>query len=131
VLERTQLILPTPPDTFLFLSSFSLYPYLQDKVTIASLLHFRRALAFIDAEYPFSFAFGLAKTRADCVESAQRLFTQLASDEETMTFDVLAPLVFTRGETLNKEKMRKFCRFLRPTKEGTLSRLDFLRSVDK
>jgi len=110
---------------------FLSFVYTQSKVTIASLLHFRRALAFIDAEYPFSFAFGLAKTRVDCVESAQRLFSVIATDEETMSFDVLAPLVFDQDHELDRIKLKNLCRLLRPAKDGTVSRLEFLRSIDK
>ena len=113
------------------MSPLILLYFAQNNVTIASLLHFRRALAFIDAEYPFSFAFGLAKTRVDCVESAQAVFTRLSDDEDTLKFDVMAPLVISRGGKLNREKMKSLCRLLRPTPEGTLSRIDFLRSIDK
>jgi hypothetical protein len=109
----------------------SFFAFAQKKVTIASLLHFRRALAFIDAEYPFSFSFGLAKTRADCVESSQKVFTRLAGEDDILTFDALAPLVMKSNRSLDKVKMRKLCRLLRPTTEGTMSRLDFLKAVDK
>lgn len=95
------------------------------------MLHFRRALAFVDAEYPFSFAYGLAKTRADCVDSGQIVFSRLTNGEDVLTFDVLAPLVLDKTGKLDRGKMRKLCKLLRPSQEGTLSRIDFIRGIDK
>lgn len=105
--------------------------FLQKKVTIAHLLHFRRALTFIDAEFPFSEAFGSAKTRALCVESSQKIFQRLEGGDEVITFDAFVPLATDVDGNIDRKKMRAIWKLLGPSRKGTLTKLEFVKSIDK
>ncbi|CAJ1957662.1 unnamed protein product [Cylindrotheca closterium] len=102
------------------------------KASIAAVLRFRNALALIHNDYPFSFAFGLANKRYECVESAQIVFKHLLSEGETdVEFETIASSLAVRdGGYLNPERVKNLIRVFRPNRDGTLSVLDFVKSVD-
>jgi hypothetical protein len=104
---------------------------MKKNVTIASLLHFRRALAFVDVEYPFSEAFGPASTRQLCVESSQDVFDRLARGGSQISFGVFTSLVKDGDSDIDQDTMKDLCRILQPSREGTLTKLDFVKSIDE
>ncbi|CAJ1957660.1 unnamed protein product [Cylindrotheca closterium] len=102
------------------------------KASIAAVLRFRNALALIHNDYPFSFAFGPASNRNECVESAQNVFKQLLAQGETnVEFETIAASLAVReGHLLSPERVKSLIRVFRPNRDGTLSVLDFVKSVD-
>ncbi|CAJ1957656.1 unnamed protein product [Cylindrotheca closterium] len=102
------------------------------KASIAAVLRFRNALALIHDDYPFSFAFGLANKRNACIESAHNIFLQLLSEGETnVEFETIAASLAVReGHLLSPERVKSLIRVFRPNRDGSLSLLDFVKSVD-
>lgn len=86
-----------------------------------------------DDDYPFSRAFGLADSRETCVESSQKVYSRLvstSSNSKMLDFGTIAVLGTTETGDVDKEKMKELIRLFRPNRDGKLSMLDFVRSVD-
>jgi hypothetical protein len=106
----------------------------QESVSIASILQFRQMLAYMDDDYPFSLAFGLADSRVACVESAQVVYERLLSltpDEVLLPFDTLAVLAKGKNGEIDCEEMKELIRLFRPERSGEISCLDFVKSCDQ
>lgn len=101
---------------------------------MGSVLQFRRALASMDTPYPFSGSFGLADTRDHCVASAQAVYERLMLKNRTVNgklhFDTIAVLAVQRGGGLDQERAKELIRTFRPDRDGGISMVDFVRSVD-
>jgi Mechanosensitive ion channel len=113
--------------------TFSSFP--QNHVSIASVLKFRNALACIKNDYPFSFAFGIAATRESCLESSQELYRRLAmyhgdADCSLLRFDTLALIAVRADGEIDQLKAKELVRVFRPDRQGNLTVLDFVKSVD-
>jgi hypothetical protein len=96
-------------------------------------LKFRQSLTFLDTPFIFSHAFGLASTREACIESSQNVYLRLLLDSEssdTLNFDVLATVALNSDGSLNSDILRELIVMLRPDRDGSLSLLDFVKSVD-
>jgi hypothetical protein len=102
--------------------------------SISSVLRFRKALTFIQKSYLFGYDFGDASTRQNCVESAQEVYNRLLllkPTEDVLQFETLALLAFDEGDnTIDQEKARDLVKLFRPDREGCLTILDFVKSVD-
>jgi hypothetical protein len=103
----------------------------QKNITIAHLLHFRRALAFIDAEFPFSEVFGPAKTRKLCVQSSQTVYNQLAGEDGPLNFRVFAAFLDDDNLDIDRKKLKQIWKLLRPSRDGVLTKVEFVKSIDK
>jgi hypothetical protein len=85
-------------------------------------LRFRNALAMMQRQYPFSYAFGPADTREACIESAQKVYTRLlmqTPDETLLHFDTLALIALQKDGTIDQEKARHLMKLYRPDRQGT------------
>lgn len=102
-------------------------------ITVATILHFRRALEFISDDYPFSPAFGNVRTREECVKSAQMVFERLMAGETEpcLHFDVLCLLAKDSEGNIDRNTVKELIRVFRPNRNGQLSKLDFVKSVDR
>lgn len=88
----------------------------------------------MDLSYPFSTAFGLADKREACVESAQDIYRCLLLSNKTsadLDFETLTALAITEDKTLDEGRVKDLVRVFRPDRDGKLSMLDFIRSVDR
>eukprot|EP00934_Nitzschia_sp_Nitz4_P000767 Nitzschia sp. Nitz4//scaffold126_size65214//36226//39877//NITZ4_006159-RA/size65214-processed-gene-0.40-mRNA-1//-1//CDS//3329534698//767//frame0 len=106
---------------------------LEGPVSIASLMHFRRGIRNLRTDFPFSASFGPAGTREDCITSAQEVFRRLMflSDfDDVLNFEVLALLGAKSDGTLDQDKLIELIRLFRPDRDGSLSMVNFVRSVD-
>ena len=104
------------------------------KISIKDVLNFRQAVLCLDSKYPFSYAFGAANTRERCIESAYIVYQQLlmhTPNETVLPFDTLALISLNDNGEIDEEKARKLIRRFRPSRDGYLSAVDFVRSVDK
>eukprot|EP00977_Amphora_coffeiformis_P020775 scaffold8471_cov184-Amphora_coffeaeformis.AAC.20 len=102
-------------------------------ISISSILQFRQSVAFLDASYIFGVAFGVANTRARCIESTQNLYRQLLLDDPgslNLDFQTIAHLALRTDDTLDEQKTNALIRLFRPDREGKISLLDFVKSVD-
>ena len=98
---------------------------------MTDVLLFRRALDFLDNEYPFSSVFGKADTREHCIESAQKVFEKLRTGRRhVVDFSALKQVAVTE-DGIDKEKLRQLVRIFRPNRIGEISKLDFVKSCDK
>lgn len=88
----------------------------------------------MDTPYPFSGSFGLADTRERCIASAQTVYERLLLKNNTVNgklhFDVMAVLALQRDGELDPEKAKELIRTFRPDRDGGLSMVDFVRSID-
>ena len=98
--------------------------------SIADILTFRQALSYMDDEHPFSFSFGPASTRAECVKSAQSTFKRLADTEKTVSFDVLALLAVDDNGVADRKRSEKIKQLFRPDNTNSLTQLAFVQSCD-
>ena len=102
-------------------------------MTLGAVLQFRRALTLLKRRYPFSPAFGPSDTREICIESAERVYDRLlerdSEEAKDLNFDVLAVLATTTGE-MDEEKLKDLIKVFRPDRDGRLSRLAFVKSID-
>jgi hypothetical protein len=87
----------------------------------------------MDLSYPFTVSFGLADTREHCVESAQEVYRSLLVAEPELNvpcFETIAVLARDDTGELDQLKLRELIRIFRPDREGKLTMLDFVISVD-
>ena len=100
---------------------------------MGTILQFRRALTFVSDEYPFSPAFGSVRTRADCVKSAQVVFERLigGATQQSLNFEVLCLIAKDAEGNIDRNTVRELIRVFRPNRNGQLSKLDFVKSVDR
>jgi len=82
---------------------------------------------------PFSAAFGSATTRQESVACAEVLYNRLllsTPGSQLLSFDVIALLAIQRNGSLDETKVRELIRLFRPDREGNLTLLDFVKSID-
>lgn len=99
------------------------------------MLKFRNALTFIRSDYPFSFAFGPANTREECIESTQEVFHRLLLADPNaqgfvLKFETLALVALDDEGIIVQSKAKEMVRVFRPDRDGCLSILDFTKSID-
>ena len=94
------------------------------------MLHFRRAVDFINSDYPFSPVFGKATTREECAKASQTAFDRLVS-ENVLKFDVLCKIAQNPDGTSDQKKVLELVRLFRPNRDGEISKLDFVKSIDR
>jgi hypothetical protein len=102
-------------------------------IPISAVLNFRKAQVFIQKTYPFSRAFGEASTREQCIESAQDVYLRLLQrtpDSGIVHFETLALTTLDEKGSIDHEKARELVKLFRPDRQGNLTLVDFVKSVD-
>lgn len=103
-------------------------------VPISAVLNFRKALVFIQKRYPFSYAFGEASTREECIESSQNVYFRLLErtpESDVLHFETLALITVDEDSAkIDQDKARELMKLFRPDRQGNLTLIDFVRSVD-
>lgn len=110
----------------------------ENYASLSAVLQFRRALPVLKRQLPFSAAFGPSYDRESMIESAESVFDRLlcrqtsnAEDEDEFNFDVIAMLALdTSTGELDEYKLKQLIKVFRPNRDGKLSRLAFVKSVD-
>ena len=116
---------------FLTFAEHVLYIYFL-KVSTKDVLHVRRAVEFINGDYPFSPSFGSATTREECAKASQNLFDKLLKkDEHVLTFDVLSKIARHLDGTNDRKKTMELAKLFRPNRKGEMAKLDFVKSIDR
>lgn len=109
------------------------YKSTSSQASIKDILQFRQAVAMMDDTYPFTPAFGLAKTRAVCVESSERLYETLLKDtpnETLLPFETLSRIAYDSKGQLMRDKTKALIKLFRPDRQGFLTKLEFVSSID-
>ena len=98
-------------------------------------MQFRRALAHMDTDTPFGGPFGFCDTREACVACSQALYDRLMMQGSFINgelhFNVIAYLATDKDGELNQEKTEKLIQLFRPDRDGGITLLEFVRSIDK
>lgn len=102
----------------------------ESKAPIAAIIQFRQSLSYLNTAFPFSVAFGPAATRKECVASTEAVYQRLLSNSQILSFDVIASLAVRRNGDLDEEKLKALIKLFRPERDGTLSLVDFAKSID-
>jgi hypothetical protein len=103
------------------------------KASITDVLQYRQAIAAMDDNYPFTPAFGLAKSRATCVDSSDRLYDTLLKQtvgEKLLPFETLSEICYDSNRQLNRDKAKALIKLFRPDRLGYLTKLDFVSTID-
>lgn len=83
----------------------------EEDVTISAVLKFRKALFFIQKEYPFSYSFGPASSREECIGSAQSVYERLLlhkhPERDYLHFETIALLALDSKGRLDTDKARR------------------------
>ncbi|KAL3810970.1 hypothetical protein ACHAXA_005386, partial [Cyclostephanos tholiformis] len=119
---------------------------MKNKATVRDLVIFKKTVNCMDDKYPFGHAFGHAKTREACVQSAQEVYDRLMisvaappsnrfsrfddDSEPVLPFSIVSVLATNANGDLVDAKIKSLIRLFRPDRNGDLSRLDFVRSID-
>jgi len=108
----------------------------QDKnmeVTIADVLKFKRALGYMDDDYPFGIDDGPCSTRQESITSAQAVYMKLLKlgpDDSSLPFKTLEMLMVNEDGQTDIAKRRALKRLFRPGKSYGISLLAFVQSCD-
>lgn len=87
----------------------------------------------IDDRYLFGIAFGNTDNRECCIQSGQSVYQRLIArqgSEDVLHFDSIAEITVCKDGTLNHQKLKEFVRLFRPNRQGILTVIDFLKSID-
>jgi hypothetical protein len=106
----------------------------EKKISLGAVLQFRQALCFMNVKYPFSLNFGPADTRDRCIKSSQRVFRNLllrTPERDDLPFETLALLAKSGSGRFEEDEAKELIRVFRPNRDGRLSELDFVRSIDR
>ena len=100
---------------------------------MGTILQFRKALEYVGGDFPFSQAYGAVRTRKDCVALAQGLFERLLDNSRGpfLSFDTLCLITKNEIGDIDRATVKELIRVFRPNRDGQLSKLDFVKSVDR
>jgi hypothetical protein len=108
----------------------------EDQVaSVSAVMQFRRGLAHMDTDQPFGAAFGTADTREACVLCSQYLYENLLLLDATaggdLHFNAIASVaVDPWSHALDQEKAKELIRIFRPERNGAISLVNFVSSID-
>lgn len=96
-------------------------------------MRFRNALTFINDDYLFSYAFGLASSRERAIQSSQEVYSRLLSKTPHLAnvqFETIAYIALQYDGTIDQQKAKEAMKVFRPDRDGNLTLLDFIKSTD-
>jgi len=102
-----------------------------EDISTTDVLHFRRAVDFINSDYPFSPAFGKATTREECAQSSQNIFNKLlVGRRQVLDFKDICKLAENSDGVNDKKKVSELVRLFRPNRAGEITKVEFIKSID-
>jgi len=105
----------------------------QTDASVSAYLQFRQALSLVDNAFLFSVAFGHADKREACIESSQKVYERLLLRQdsgEVLHFNSIAQIAVNKDDTVNKAKLKELIHLFRPSRDGELTMIDFIKSID-
>jgi hypothetical protein len=97
---------------------------------IGAIIQFRQSLSYLNTPFPFSVAFGSAGNRKECIMSVEAVYNRLIGNDKILRFDLIALLAVGRDGEMDEDKLKALIKLFRPERDGTLSLIDFAKSVD-
>ena len=97
------------------------------------ILQFKKAIAFMETDYPFSPTYGSAVSRKVCVKNAVKVYRRLqryTPDQPVLPFDVIGALAYQEDGELDEDRAIDLLRVFLPDKDDTVSMLAFVQSCD-
>jgi hypothetical protein len=88
----------------------------------------------MNTDYPFSPLFGPAQTRNQCVESASEVYQNLmllTPEKHKLQFETISLSALHDDGTMDEKKAKLLIKVFRPDRDGELSLIDWVKSVDK
>mmetsp|Transcript_31570 Transcript_31570/g.76534 ORF Transcript_31570/g.76534 Transcript_31570/m.76534 type:complete len:1185 (-) Transcript_31570:186-3740(-) len=108
---------------------------MNEVASVGAVMQFRRALAHMDTDTPFGGPFGVCDTREACVACSQALYDRLMMQGSFVNgqlhFNVIAYLATDKNGELDQQKTEQLIQMFRPDREGGITLLEFVRSIDK
>jgi len=101
--------------------------------SVNDLLKFRRAITYMNLDYPFSEAFGKASTRNEMILSAEAVYDRLmmlSPGSTALPGSVFKILFLNQDGTEDKEKKRAIGNLLRPDGHNNVPLVSFVQSCD-
>ncbi|CAB9522567.1 Mechanosensitive ion channel protein [Seminavis robusta] len=101
--------------------------------SLHDILQFRKAMAFMETQFPFSEKFGPVANRKQCVKNAMKVYKRLlrfTPGQQTLSFDVIGALAFRDDQTLDENRAIALLRVFLPDKNEALTMLAFVNSTD-
>lgn len=75
--------------------------------------------------------FGKATTREECARGSQKTFTNLLKrGKNVLEFEMLCKIAQNEDGTKNKKKVVELIRLFRPNRNGNITKMDFIKSID-
>lgn len=103
----------------------------QEAVSTTDVLHFRRAVKFINSDHPFSPAFGKATSREETALLSQNMYQKLLPRRrEVLHFQDICKIAENGNGVKDKKKVLELVRLFRPNREGVITKLEFVKSID-
>ena len=101
--------------------------------TVNDILKFRRALTYMDLDFPFSEAFGRASTRNEMILSAESVYSRLmnlSTDHDMLSYSVFQILLIQEDGSEDREKRKALRSLFRPDGDDNLPLLSFVQTCD-
>jgi hypothetical protein len=98
--------------------------------TIRTILQFKETLNYMDTDYPLSVPFGKADTQKHCIESSEKVFNRLlmkTPESDKLKFETLLVVALNEDGTLDRGKVKTLKRLFKPSRNGDITLLDFIR----
>lgn len=105
----------------------------KDLPSLHDILQFRKAMQILETPYPFSAAFGKARTRKECIKSSVRVYKRLLKftpGESKLRFAVIGALALDDDGDLDEKRAQSLLQVFLPDKDELLPQLSFVQSID-
>jgi len=105
----------------------------QQEATLHDVLKFKRALAYMDNDFPFGEAYGPASDRNQSIQSSHGVYWNLIKfnpDKKMLDFDILSIVATDDFGATDETKMKRLKRLFPPDASNELSLLAFCQSCD-
>ncbi|KAL3920631.1 MAG: hypothetical protein SGILL_003161 [Bacillariaceae sp.] len=102
-------------------------------VTVNDILKFRRALTYMDIDWPFSESFGRAATRNEMILSAEVVYNRLmnlSTEHDILSYSVFQILLLQEDGSEDKDKRKALRNLFRPDGDDNLPMLSFVQACD-
>eukprot|EP00537_Pseudo-nitzschia_pungens_P010899 CAMPEP_0172391710 /NCGR_PEP_ID=MMETSP1061-20121228/8053_1 /TAXON_ID=37318 /ORGANISM="Pseudo-nitzschia pungens, Strain cf. pungens" /LENGTH=1098 /DNA_ID=CAMNT_0013122399 /DNA_START=125 /DNA_END=3421 /DNA_ORIENTATION=- len=102
-------------------------------LSIADIMNFRQALKYMDLDYPFSEAFGVASTRNQMITSAEAVYkglTRLSTNSNNLNFSAFEFLLFGDDGNEDEKKKKRLMNMFHPEPNGDIPLLAFVQACD-
>jgi hypothetical protein len=119
-----------------------------DVPSLSAIVQFGSSLGVLESSYPFGQSFGKAETRHQVVDCAQQVYVELLELQQnldihnvyscaggldpttTLKFHTLAIIAMDDLGNLDMKMAKELMNVFRPTREGDISLVEFVKSVD-